>query len=96
MKINKIQNQYQNIKQYQIKDNNKKNNEVKKERAVDVEISTSAKELAQKINEAKTVNYSEKVEKIRAAILDGTYKVDSEKIAEKIIDKMNTQKGSEE
>lgn len=96
MKINKIHNQYQNIKQYQLNENQKKNDEIKKEKSVDIEISKSAKELAQKINETKSVEYSKRVEKIRASILDGTYKVDSEKIAEKILEKMNTQKGSDD
>lgn len=94
MKINRVQNQYQNIKQYQIQ-NKTKNEEIKKDKAVDVEISTSAKELAEKVKESKTIEYSQRVEKLRAAILEGSYKIDSEKIAEKIIEKMNSQKASD-
>lgn len=95
MKINGIQNQYQNIKQYKVKENTK-NEDIKKEKAVNIEISKAAKELAERINNTKGINYSEKVEKIRSAILDGTYKIDSEKIAEKIIEKIDSQKGSED
>ena len=95
MKINKVHTQYQNIKQYQLNENNKDKVEITKEKSIDIEISSSAKELAQKINETKSIEYSEKVEKIRASILDGSYKVDSEKIAEKILEKINEQKGSD-
>ena len=95
MKINKIQNQYQNMKQYKVKENIK-NEDIKKEKPVNIEISKSARELAEKINSTKETNYSGKVEKIRAAILDGTYKIDSKKIAEKIIKKIDSQKGSED
>ena len=94
MKINRVQSQYQNIKQNQIKNNIKSNEDIKREKSVDVEISSSAKELAEKVKESKSVEYSQGVEEIRAAILDGTYKLDSEKIAEKIIEKINNQKGS--
>ncbi|NMR87047.1 flagellar biosynthesis anti-sigma factor FlgM, partial [Vibrio parahaemolyticus] len=48
-----------------------------------------------RINSAPNVDYSEKVEKIRKQILDGTYKVEPEKIADKIISMLNMQKESE-
>lgn len=95
MKINGIQNQYQNMKQYKVKENIK-NEDLKKDESVKIEISKSAKELAEKVNENKSVNYSERVEKIRKAIVDESYKIDSEKIADKIIEKIRTQKGSED
>jgi negative regulator of flagellin synthesis FlgM len=95
MKISRIQNQ--NIVNNIYKDNEKKahTKDEKATRAVDIEISDSAKKLVSRINTAPNVDYSEKVERIRKQILDGVYKVEPEKIAEKIISAMDTQKESE-
>ncbi len=92
MKINRniIQDHYLNIKT-----NNKQNieNKTNKENKIKIEVSDSAKALVEKINQLNDVKNSEKVEKIRKAILEGKYKVSSEKIADKLIKTMEAQKG---
>jgi len=99
MKISRIQNQ--NIVNNIYKENERKidskddKNEYKNSNSVNIEISDSAKKLTSRINSAPNVDYSEKVEKIRKQILDGTYKVEPEKIADKIISMLNMQKESE-
>jgi len=95
MKISRIQNQ--NIVNNIYKDNERKTNEKdeKTTKAVDIEISDSAKKLTSRINTASNVDYSEKVEKIRKQILEGVYKVEPEKIADKIISSMDKQKERE-
>jgi negative regulator of flagellin synthesis FlgM len=95
MKISRIQNQ--NIVNNIYKDNGKKahTKDEKATKAVDIEISDSAKKLVSKINTASNIDYSEKVERIRKQILEGVYKVEPEKIAEKIISAMDKQKESE-
>ena len=85
MKINRniIQDHYLNIKT-----NNKQNieNKTNKENKIKIEVSDSAKALVEKINQLNDVKNSEKVEKIRKAILEGKYKVSSEEIADKLIE----------
>lgn len=95
MKISRIQNQ--NIVNNIYKDNERKTNEKdeKTTKSVDIEISDSAKKLTSRINTASNVDYSEKVEKIRKQILEGVYKVEPEKIADKIISSMDKQKERE-
>jgi negative regulator of flagellin synthesis FlgM len=96
MKISRIQNQ--NIVNNIYKENEKKPNNDKEERtlkSVNIEISDSAKKLTSRINMMSNVDYSEKVERIRKQILEGAYKVEPEKIAEKIISAMEKQKESE-
>ena len=92
MKINgnRIQDHYLNIKT-----NNKQNieNKTNKENKIKIEVSDSAKALVEKINQLNDVKNSEKVEKIRKAILEGKYKVSSEEIADKLIKTMEAQKG---
>ena len=61
---------------------------------MDVKISNSAKELVNRINQAEDTGYSEKVEKIRAAVLEGTYKVQPEKIADSILKAIESDKGN--
>jgi len=58
-----------------------------------VEISTQAKALVKKINESEDSHFSEKVESIRRSIQEGSYKVDTEKIADKILEKIDEQRG---
>jgi negative regulator of flagellin synthesis FlgM len=52
-----------------------------------VEISSQAKELIKRISESEESNFSEKVEKIRRSIQQGTYKIlekiDSERLESK-------------
>lgn len=63
-------------------------------KSVNVEISSSAKELVNRINQIEDNGYSEKVEKIRKSILEGTYRVEPEKIAQKILEAIAEEKGS--
>ena len=58
-----------------------------------VEISTQAKALVKKISESEDSHFSEKVESIRRSIQEGSYKVDTEKIADKILEKIDEQRG---
>ncbi|MFH5834874.1 flagellar biosynthesis anti-sigma factor FlgM [Proteiniclasticum sp. C24MP] len=57
-----------------------------------VEISTQAKALVKKINESEDSHFSEKVESIRRSIQEGSYKVDTDQIADKILEKIEEQK----
>lgn len=50
-----------------------------------VEISTQAKALVKKIKESDDSQISEKVENLRKQISEGTYKVDADKLADKIL-----------
>lgn len=95
MKIHKIQNQLLGINQYKSKENRPKDLDVKNKDSVNIEISNSAKELSQKINESEDKNFSEKVERIKESILGGKYKVSCEDIAKKILQAINEQKGSD-
>lgn len=63
-------------------------------KSVDIKISNSAKELVNRINQVEDKGYSEKVEKIRAAVLEGTYKVLPEKIANSITKAIEIEKGN--
>lgn len=96
MKINNIQNQYLNTNLYKSNNKNKPSEkEIGSKSSVNIEISNSAKELVHKIKQSNDAGISEKVEKIRQSILDGSYKVNSEEIADKIINAMKTQKDSD-
>ena len=95
MKINKLQNQLLNTNLYKTNEKKPNDKDIKINSSVNIEISNSAKELVQKINQSNDINFSEKVEKIRASILDGSYRVSSEDIADKILQAMNDQKGSD-
>ena len=95
MKINNIQNKFVDISLY--KSNEKKINEkeINSKNSVNIQISDSAKALVEKINQSNDIKYSDKVEKIRKSILEGSYKVSSENIANKLIKAMEEQKGSD-
>jgi len=56
-----------------------------------VEISAQAKALVKRISESEDSHFSEKVEAIRRSIQDGTYKVDADKIADKIMEKIDSE-----
>ena len=58
-----------------------------------MEISTEAKALVKRIRESEDSHFSEKVENIRRSIQEGSYSVDPEKIAEKILEKIDEEKG---
>ena len=94
MKINKVQNQFiENA--YKAKEEKNKNIDIKKEKSVNIEISSSAKELVKKMGQSEDVKFSEKVEKIRQSVLEGSYKVSSEEIADKILKAINSEKENE-
>jgi negative regulator of flagellin synthesis FlgM len=57
-----------------------------------VEISSQAKALVKRISESEDSSFSEKVEGIRKSIQEGTYKVDTDKIADKILEKIAAEK----
>ena len=95
MKINNINGQYLNTNTGKLKDNQHKNNDIKVDKLVSIQISDAAKELVKGIEGANDSKFSEKVEKIRQLILDGNYKVSSEAIAGKMLEAIAIQKGRE-
>ena len=95
MKINRIENQMLNTNQYKAKEKNPSEKEINTKNSVDIQISSSAKELVQSISESKDSIYSEKVEKIRQSVMDGSYKVNSEAVADKILQTIKAQKDSD-
>ena len=95
MKINEIQNKFINTNSYRIKESKKNDEEIGTDNIVKIQISDSAKALVNKINQSHDAVFSERVEKIRQAILDGNYIVSSEEIADKIIKVMEGQRGSD-
>ncbi|MDR7869618.1 MAG: flagellar biosynthesis anti-sigma factor FlgM [Tissierellaceae bacterium] len=93
-RVNNINKQYleNNIK---AKENKNLSKEINKDSGVNIQISDTAKALINKINESNDTAFSEKVEKIRQSIISGNYKVNSEEIADKIINVLESQKGSD-
>ncbi|MBM6614714.1 flagellar biosynthesis anti-sigma factor FlgM [Desemzia sp. RIT804] len=94
MKINNGYNQYVNnnlrynkeaTQNKKIQDQPQKVNE----EAVKVDISDAAKQVAEANN---NVAFSEKVQAIKQAVLNGTYEVSSEKIADKMTAEMSQQR----
>ena len=51
----------------------------------DVQISFAAKELLQEAQAGNSAERAQKLEQLRTAVQDGTYRVDAEKIAEKLL-----------
>jgi len=51
----------------------------------DVQISFAAKELLQEAQAGQQTDRAQKLEQLRAAVENGSYKVDAEKIAEKLL-----------
>jgi negative regulator of flagellin synthesis FlgM len=94
MKINKIYTQIINKNVYNSKDERTDKIHTKSKPYVNVEISKTAKELAMKMEQLEDENISERVEAIRKSILDGTYKVSPEDIADKILAAIENQKGN--
>ena len=96
MKINKLQNQIiENSLYNKVSQKRPVGVDIKTDNSVNIQISDSAKTLINKINQSEETNYSEKVEGIRRAILEGNYKVSSEDIADRIIKAMADQKDSD-
>lgn len=100
MKINntheyELQTRYlENYKQKE--SSNLKEKKIKEDEGdVKIHISKSSRDLINKINETKEVGFSEKVENIRKTLLEGKYTVSSDEIADKILETIGNQKGSE-
>jgi negative regulator of flagellin synthesis FlgM len=79
--INKVANLYCNNKKVAETKRDKTNKDT-------IEISSLGKSLSSLSVEENTVNSSEKVEKIRKELSQGTYKVDVKLVAKKMIDAM--------
>lgn len=99
MKINNGYNQYVNNNLRYNKETAKANSvnqssQIPKEDAVKIDISDAAKQVAEANNNPV---FSQKVQAIKEAVLNGTYEISSEKIAEKMVNEMSQQgKGIEE
>jgi negative regulator of flagellin synthesis FlgM len=57
-----------------------------------VEISTQAQALVKRISESEDSHFSDKVEAIRRSIQEGTYKADADRIADKILEKIDSER----
>ena len=93
MKINNINGQYLNTNTIKPKENQHKNENIKADKLVSIQISDAAKELVKGVEGASDPKFSEKVEKIRQLVLEGNYKVSSEAIAGKMLEAIRVQKG---
>lgn len=92
MKVNQISKSYA-INAYKSTEERKNGHvEGKPVKKTTVEISSEAKALVKRIGESDEFNFSEKVEAIRQSIIDGTYGVDAEKLADKIMEKIDSEK----
>lgn len=93
MKINNGYNQYVNnslrYNKETTENKNIKPQSTVSEEAVKVEISDAAKQVAKANNNAA---FSERVQAIKQAVLNGTYEVSPEKIADKMVDEMSQQR----
>lgn len=93
MKINNGYNQYVNnslrYNKETTENKNIKPQATVNEEAVKVEISDAAKQVAKANNNAA---FSERVQAIKQAVLNGTYEVSPEKIADKMVDEMSKQR----
>ena len=98
MKIDKnykIHGKYIDTSIYKNKEDEIKNLNIKEDKGADIQISKSAKELVRQISKSEDTNFSDKVEKIRQSILQGKYQVSSEEIADKILEALKLQEGSD-
>lgn len=97
MKINRVNNIYEKYIDNNIKTKKDKNlkKDTDKDDIVNIQISDTAKALVDKINQSKDTAFSERVERIKQSILSGEYKVSSDEIAEKILQVLESQKGSD-
>lgn len=94
MKITKGHQAYiQNLNLNKDKNHGKNYKDIKetKNKSVNIDISKSARSLAEKIKENENPQFSKKVEDIRKAVLNDTYEVLSEEIADKIIENIQLQ-----
>ena len=94
MKIDQGRQAYiQNLNLNKEKPHNKADRDVKKKdsKSVNIDISKSARKLADKIKSSEDGGFSQRVEEIRKAILSNSYSVSSDDIADKIIANINLQ-----
>lgn len=96
MKINNYKGQFIDKNVYNSRSKSKENAPIHEEKEVNIEISNSARELVKRIKQADDTIFSEKVESIRRSIQSGVYQVSSKEIADKILEAVKVQKGSEE
>lgn len=93
MKINNGYNQYVNnslrYNKETTENKNIKSQATVSEEAVKVEISDAAKQVAKANN---NIVFSERVQAIKQAVLNGTYEVSPEKIADKMVADMSQQR----
>lgn len=98
MKINNnydIQNKY--LESYRQKQEEEKKVKIEKQgKDVEVEISETTKKLVNELNKSKEGQFSERVEEIRKSVLEGTYKVSTDQIADKIMTAIEKQRESED
>lgn len=92
-RVNKVYEKYMDNNS-KIKNDKELQKEIKREKVVNVEISNTAKSLIKTIAQSKDPGFSERVEGIRQSILSGSYKVSPEKIADKILEVLESQEGS--
>lgn len=92
MKINDLYKKQIDTNIYKPKENKNTKASPKNEKDVKVEISSPGKALAKEISKVSDKSYSERVEKIRQSILNGSYSVYPEDIAGKILQVMENQK----
>lgn len=97
MKIENSYNKYlQNIKQTKKQNNSKIDDQashIKQNKNIEISISEEAKKLSE-VSQKEV--YSERVQKIKAAIQDGSYEIKTKEISEGIMREIKAQKGSEE
>jgi|SRR5699024_6799662 len=97
MKIENNYNKYlQNINQAKKQSASKSPNQVphfKRDQSIEIEISEEAKKLSEVTQKEA---YSQRVQKIKAAIQDGSYEIKPKEISESILREIRVQKGSEE
>ena len=95
MKIDRVNNIYDKYLENSIRKENKPVRNREAQDAVRVQISDEAKALVERINEAKDEGFSQRVERIRQAVLSGSYQLFTENIAERILEVIEDQEGSE-
>jgi len=98
MKINKpykIQGKYLDKINKSSDEREKNLSNAQNDKNISIEISKSTKKLVNKINRVKDQQFDERVERIRQLVVEGKYPISSEKIAERILQTIEEQKGSE-
>lgn len=98
MKINKpykIQGKYLDKINKSSDEREKNLSNAQNDKNISIEISKSTKKLVNKINKVKDQQFDERIERIRQLVVEGKYPISSEKIAERILQTIEEQKGSE-